>query len=49
MSSGIFTAILLVAFIGLWFWAWSSRRKNDFSEASRLPLEDDRSDREPRA
>ena len=39
----------LIAFIGLCVWAWSSRRKSDFTEASRLPLEDDRTDREPRA
>ena len=41
--------VLLIAFIGLCVWAWSSRRKSDFTEASRLPLEDDRTDREPRA
>jgi len=49
MISGIFTAILLVTFIALVFWAWSKRRQRDFSEASKLPLEDDRTYREPRA
>lgn len=49
MTSGIVTAILLIAFIGLFFWAWSKRRQHDFSEASQLPLEDDRTNREPRA
>ncbi len=40
MISGILTAILLVTFIGLWVWAWSHRRQNDFSEAANLPLEE---------
>ena len=38
--SGIITAILLVAFLGGIAWAWSGRRKHDFDEAARLPLED---------
>ncbi|SFN61831.1 cbb3-type cytochrome oxidase subunit 3 [Dokdonella immobilis] len=40
MISGIFTAILLLAFLGLWAWAWSRRRQHDFNEAANLPLED---------
>lgn len=39
--NGIITAILLLAFIVGSIWAFSSRRKKDFDEASRLPLEDD--------
>ena len=49
MTSGILTAILLAAFVGLVAWAWSRRRQHDFSEASQLPLEDDRNPREPKA
>ncbi|TWG86194.1 cytochrome c oxidase cbb3-type subunit 4 [Luteimonas sp. J16] len=41
MISGIVTAVLLVCFIGGWIWAWSPRRKHDFEQAARLPLEDD--------
>lgn len=48
MISGIFTAFLLLMFIGLIFWAWSKRRKPDFDEASKLPLEDDKNTRESR-
>lgn len=33
--------ILFVAFIGVWIWAWSRKRKTAFDEASRLPLEED--------
>ena len=35
------TAILLISFIGLWIWAWSSRRKAEFDAAAALPLEED--------
>lgn len=41
MISGIFTAILLLAFVGIWIWAWSKQRKDDFAKSARLPLEDD--------
>jgi cytochrome c oxidase cbb3-type subunit 4 len=33
---------LLVGFLGIWAWAWSSKRKPVFRDASMLPLEDDR-------
>jgi cytochrome c oxidase cbb3-type subunit 4 len=39
--SGIVTTTLLVVFIAGWAWAWSPRRRKDFDEAARLPLEDD--------
>jgi cytochrome c oxidase cbb3-type subunit 4 len=34
------TAALFVAFIGIIIWAFSSRRKEEFEEAARLPLDD---------
>lgn len=40
MWSGIVTALLLVLFIAAWAWAWSPRRKRDFDEAARLPLDE---------
>jgi cytochrome c oxidase cbb3-type subunit IV len=39
--SGIVTATLLVVFLAGWAWAWSPRRRKDFEEAARLPLEED--------
>lgn len=39
--SGIVTAVLLVVFLYGVYWAWSKRRKQDFDEAARLPLDDD--------
>lgn len=38
---GLLTAVLLFSFIGLWIWAWSSRRKADFEATAALPLEED--------
>lgn len=43
--SGIFTAILIVVFLGIVFWAYSRKRRRDFEEAARLPLDDE--DRPP--
>lgn len=39
---GLLTAVLLFAFIGLFVWAWSSRRKAEFDAAAVMPLEDDK-------
>ena len=38
---GLLTALLLFSFVGLWIWAWSSRRKADFDASAALPLEED--------
>lgn len=38
---GLFTLILMIAFVSIVIWAWSSKRREDFAEASRLPLDDD--------
>jgi len=38
---GVFTVVMLVMFIGIFVWAWSSRRKTDFEEAAQLPLDED--------
>jgi cytochrome c oxidase cbb3-type subunit 4 len=38
---GLYTLFMFIAFIGIVWWAWSSRRKGDFEEAANLPLEDD--------
>ena len=35
------TAILMVSFIGIVFWAYSNRRKKSFDEAANLPFADD--------
>ena len=38
---GWWTAVLLVAFVGIVVWAWSAKRKADFDAAARIPLEDE--------
>jgi cytochrome c oxidase cbb3-type subunit 4 len=38
---GITTALALIAFVGVWIWAWSSKRKPGFDEAANLPFADD--------
>lgn len=38
---GLMTGLLILVFLGITAWAWSSRRKSDFAEAAQLPLEDD--------
>ena len=40
-ARGLITLALLIAFVALVVWAWSKRRKAEFDELSRMPLEDD--------
>jgi cytochrome c oxidase cbb3-type subunit 4 len=44
---GVVAAVLLVAFISLWLWAYSGRRRALFDSAAQLPLEDDTYGTEP--
>ena len=41
MISGIVTAVLLACFLGGWIWAWSPKRRHEFDEAAKLPLDED--------
>ena len=41
VARGVVAAVLLVAFIALWLWAYSGRRRVVFDSAAQLPLEDD--------
>ena len=38
---GLSTLFLMIAFIGLCFWAYSRKRKKTFDEAALLPFADD--------
>ena len=38
---GLITLILIIAFLGITWWAYSKRRKPDFEEAANLPFADD--------
>jgi len=37
----VWTVVAMAFFIGIVIWAYSGKRKKDFDEASRLPLDDD--------
>jgi len=39
---GLATLTALLAFVGVTAWAWSRRRKENFDDAARMPLEEDR-------
>ena len=36
-----YTLLMLIVFIGICIWAWSSKRQHFFSEAANLPFADD--------
>lgn len=38
---GLALVMLMIGFLGLWIWAWSKKRKPEFDQASRMPLDDD--------
>ena len=38
---GLSTLFLMITFIGLCFWAYSSKRKKSFDEAAHLPFADE--------
>jgi len=37
----IWTIVVMITFLGIVAWAFSSKRKNAFDEAARLPFADD--------
>ena len=41
LIQSLWSIVILVTFLGIVFWAYSSKRKSAFDEASRLPFEDD--------
>jgi cytochrome c oxidase cbb3-type subunit 4 len=43
---GLVTLFVMLAFIGLVFWAYSKRRKADFDEMANLPFHEHPSDKE---
>jgi cytochrome c oxidase cbb3-type subunit 4 len=39
--SSIMTVVSFATFVGIMFWAWSSRAQRSFEEAARLPFMED--------
>ena len=44
LFQSIWSIVVLITFLGIVFWAFSSKRKSAFDEAARLPFEDDQLD-----
>jgi cytochrome c oxidase cbb3-type subunit 4 len=42
---GLATLFVMIAFIGVCLWAYSSKRKNAFKEAANLPFAEDEADK----
>lgn len=40
LIQALWSIVVLVTFLGIVFWAYSSKRKSDFDEAARLPFDD---------
>ena len=41
LYGSLMTVVMMVVFLGIVAWAWSSKRSAAFEEAARVPLEDD--------
>ncbi len=39
--AGAFIVLMMLAFIGIWIWAWLPYHKRSFDELARLPMEDE--------
>ena len=38
--AGIVTLVVMLAFIGIWIWAWLPQHKREFDALATLPMED---------
>lgn len=38
---GLSTILVMIVFVGICLWAYNSKKKQDFDEASQLPFEDE--------
>src|SRR4029079_1628836 len=39
--AGVVTVVAMIAFIGIWIWAWLPTHKTEFDELATLPMEDE--------
>jgi cytochrome c oxidase cbb3-type subunit 4 len=37
---GVVTVILMIVFVGIWYWAWRPRHRRTFERLATMPLED---------
>ena len=40
MLSGIVTFVLMLLFVGIWWWAWQPRKRGEFEAAARLAVDE---------
>jgi cytochrome c oxidase cbb3-type subunit 4 len=41
LIQSVWTLVVLVLFVGIVIWAWSSKRKQEFDEAANIPFHED--------
>lgn len=41
LLQSVWTIVVMITFLGIVWWAFSSKRKSAFDEAARLPFEDE--------
>jgi cytochrome c oxidase cbb3-type subunit 4 len=46
LFQSLWSIVILITFLGIVFWAYSSKRKSAFDEAARLPFDDELSSEE---
>ena len=37
---GVVTVVLMIVFVGIWYWAWRPRHRRTFERLATMPLED---------
>ncbi|MGH8091222.1 MAG: cbb3-type cytochrome oxidase subunit 3 [Rudaea sp.] len=47
--AGVFIVAMMIAFIGIWVWAWLPYHKRTFGDLARLPMEDEMEDEDTAA
>jgi len=40
-ASSVMTVVSFITFAGIWTWAWSARKQDDFAQAAQLPFMDE--------
>ena len=43
LFQALWTIVVMITFLGIVFWAYSSKRKSSFDEAARLPFDEESS------
>lgn len=43
-ASSVMTVVSFITFAGIWAWAWSTRKQQDFAQAAQLPFADEETD-----